>query len=32
VTEEAIRVFAQPLEDGGLNPDKYMFNNLTNEQ
>ena len=27
VTEEAIRVFAQPLEDGGLNPDKYMFNN-----
>jgi len=31
VAEEAIRVFAQPLEDGGLNPDKNMFNNLTNE-
>jgi integrase len=28
VADEAIRVFAQPLEDGSLNPDKDMFNSL----
>jgi integrase len=28
VADEAIRVFAQPLEDGCLNPDKDMFNSL----
>jgi hypothetical protein len=27
-----MRVFAQPSADGGLNPDKYMLNYITNEQ
>ena len=32
VADEAMRVFAQPSADGGLNPDKYMLNYITNEQ
>lgn len=32
VANEAMRVFAQPSEDGSSNPDKYMFNYITNEQ